>query len=315
MILTSKTTGTQGQIAYSATGDMLSLDVLSQSQDATVIIGNSTSANPIVVSSSSHTLSNVVPGLTLNLLSTSDSPVQVTVEQDIDTIVSNVKTFIKTYNDALDQIRTSTKYIPNEDDPTKSERGVLLGEATVRTVESQITRLVTATVSNIDSTLKQLGDVGIMVDSTGGQTQLTLSRTLGADSNNSTTIDGEAKLRAALRENPEAVKKRFTLVETNDNKEPVYTGLAARMEQELGRITRQVDGTLTREYDKLQNRVDLLQEQASDMEDLLAKKEARLYKQFQSMETALANLQTQQSALSALSSLTNISSYSYSNSK
>jgi flagellar capping protein FliD len=76
-----------------------------------------------------------------------------------------------------------------------------------------------------------------------------------------------------------------------------------------------VDGTLTREYDKLQNRVDLLQEQASDMEDLLAKKEARLYKQFQSMETALANLQTQQSALSALSSLTNISSYSYSNSK
>ncbi len=285
LVITSKTTGTAGRIAFSTTGSAITLSTLTKAQDAVVTVGDSDSTSAIVVKSSSNTLTNVIDGVTLNLTGTSSSPVTLTVNQDIDQVVRDVNSFISSFNSAMNTISSLTSY-----DATTEKRGVLLGDSTASMISSRLYRLVMSSVDDETATFKRLSSVGITVESGG---------TLSLD---------EEKFREAFAKNPEAVKDLFTktrIVKGTGGKKDtlVNVGLAAQLNELLNKMTTSVDGTIARKSNSLQDKIDMMNDRAEYMQEMLDRKEERLYAQFQAMETALASLQTQTSSLNSLSSL------------
>ena len=63
------------------------------------------------------------------------------------------------------------------------------------------------------------------------------------------------------------------------------------------------DSTLKNRVDAMTDQRDMFEDRIVHLDDLLSRKETRLYQQFYAMEQALASLQMQQSALNSLSSM------------
>jgi len=280
LILTSETSGTQGKMTYNIDGTGVSLATLTEAQDAAVIFGSPDSPNAIVVTSNSNTITDVAPGLTLNLLGTSTQPVQVTVDNDVESVINSANSFVTSFNEVMDRIDEYTQYIPETE-----ARGVLLGDGGVLRIRSQLYREVTRTINDPELNFKRLSELGITVES-GARLQL-----------------DEEKLRAAFEQDPEGVRRYFTKVDIDEEDKPVNVGFAARFDEVLNGLTNGQTGTIAQESDRLQSRVDLYNQRVEHLADLLAKKEARLYAQFQAMESALADMQSQQSSLSVLANL------------
>ncbi len=277
LILTSTTSGTKGRVTFSTGTTGLSFGELAEARDAKFVVGDLDSASALVVTSGSNTVKDVVQGLTLQLHGVSDDPVQVTVAPDVDQVVTSIQTFVKTFNDALDRMDDLTKFVPET-----NERGILLGDAAVLQVRDRLYSRLTATLNVPGAALNRLSQVGLTI---GHGARLSLD---------------EDRFRAAFEKDPDGVTKLFTLLTQDDSGKSVKVGLAARLDEELDAITNSADGVLTRRRNTIQDRVDLFNSRAADMQKLLDLKEARLNAQFQAMESALASLQGQQAALGSL---------------
>lgn len=110
----------------------------------------------VAVSKASNTVTDVIQGVTLNLLKTSTSPVSLTVARDNNTIKSSVSSFVKAYNDLNKILRDSTAY-----DPATQKGAILLGDSTVRTLQSQLRTALSAPVSNTGGALSTLSQIGV----------------------------------------------------------------------------------------------------------------------------------------------------------
>ncbi len=299
LVLSSKSSGTIGRVSFSTDVPGLSLNTLTEARDAAVVVGEPGSASSIIITSSTNSVTDVVPGMTLNLVSASDSPVRVTVQRNVDSVVTDVKTFIKTFNDAMDGIAELTRFVPET-----NARGLLQGERVVQQIQSRLFRVIESSVNDPDLPYSRLRSIGVMVDSSGGQgVRLTLSRTLASGTANQTAVDGEAELRAALAADPEAVRKMLTWVDTDEDGATVNRGIAARLNAELDAITSSAGGLIASQNATLGQRIEQFEAQAVRIQGMLDQKQARLYAQFQAMEKALAGLQGQQSALTSLANL------------
>jgi len=286
LVFSSALTGTQGKISFSSDMPGLDLETLTEAKDASVVIGDPTSPNAVLVSSSSNTITDVVPGLTLNLLGTSDSPVEVTVERDLETLISDVRTFAEAFNDSLDTIDELTQYIPETE-----QKGILLGDATIRQVQNRLYRGVSAMIRDTDSSLTSLMSVGLTLASASIEHP---APRLQFD---------EEKFQAAFEEDPDAVKTLFAKITTDEKDNAVKVGLAAKLEDVIQSLTTTGNGLLKAQDERLQSKIELYNKRADNMQKLLDMKESRLYAQFQAMEQALAGMQSQQSALASLASM------------
>ena len=289
LVITSSTSGTAGQIGFSNGGSGISLDTLTEAQDARVLVGSLDSANSILISSSTNEIKGVADGVTINLVSPSDTAVQVTVGQNTDSVVASINSFISAYNGTLDAIDELTKY-----DAETEEKGILLGDSTVLQIRDRLQRQVSRVLADA-STYRTLASVGITnLDAS--------SKPLGGGR---LRLD-EEKFREAIAADPEAVEDLFTKVTTTTDADGedqvVYEGFAARLKQEITALTNGTDGLITLQTNRLQSQVDLFNKRIEDLQTLLDMKENRYYAQFQAMETALSNLQAQQAALSSLTS-------------
>ncbi|OGT22441.1 MAG: hypothetical protein A2V90_09920 [Gammaproteobacteria bacterium RBG_16_57_12] len=140
------------------------------------------------ITSASNTLTNVIDGLTLNLVSKAPTtPVTVAVKQDNSELKSDVEGFVTAYNKLIDTINSLSSY--NKDTKTS---GTLLGDSTLRAVSSQIRNIISSTVSGLSGKYMALADIGITSQ---------LDGKLNTDS---------AKLSAALDASPDAVAKIFS---------------------------------------------------------------------------------------------------------
>jgi len=97
--LTSQTSGVAGQITFDstaladqATGASVSLSQAQAGQDAQLTVDG------VQVTAGSNTISNVIPGVTMQLLATSSTPVQVQIDNDTSSVTSSLSTLVKDYN-------------------------------------------------------------------------------------------------------------------------------------------------------------------------------------------------------------------------
>jgi len=251
-------------------GSDLGIDfsTLTRAQDAVVTIGNDPESG-LLVTSSSNTLADLLPGLTINLTGVSDQPVTVTVSRDTESIVAALEGLVSNFNDAIGRLDELGGY-----DPETEKRGLLQGEGVLMMIESRLFRLVTGTVPGATGAIQRLSQIGIKL------------------SEGKLTFDKE-KFREMVEADPEAVTQFFTETEN---------GVANYMKEQLEAITG-TDGLIERREGALENQTELLNDRVGQLNELLARKQQRLLRQFQAMEEALAALQSQQASLASLFAL------------
>lgn len=139
------------QLAYDPTATFGSGKNLTEVQMAKDAILN---VDGIDVVKSSNTITDMIEGVTLNLLATSGSSVNLNVASNQDTVKTSVSAFVDAYNKLDTTLRSLTKY-----DDTGKASGALLGDATARNVISKIRSVMTNSIANGNtiSTLSQIG--------------------------------------------------------------------------------------------------------------------------------------------------------------
>lgn len=110
----------------------------------------------INVIKSSNTVSDAIEGVTINLLTTSNSQaVNLGVASDQAKIKESVTAFVDAYNKVMDTLKTLTKF----DEAGKSS-GKLLGDATARSITSQLKSVISKAVDTGGS-ITSLTDIGV----------------------------------------------------------------------------------------------------------------------------------------------------------
>jgi flagellar hook-associated protein 2 len=184
--LTAKNAGRDGRVVFDAGTTTLATRNLVESQNAAVFVGSADNAEPLLVTANKNQLTGLVRGVTIDLHGTSTAPVTLNVTRNIDGVVDQVKQFTDAFNGIVDKIADLTKF-----DPDTNTAGLLLGDDTVRTVESNLYTFLNTVVTGAGR-YRILSDVGI---------------TLGDGAK--ITFD-EDKFRAAYADDPDAVKNLFT---------------------------------------------------------------------------------------------------------
>ncbi len=271
LILSSTQSGKKGELIIDSGGLGLGLDTVTKAQDAVIAVGGQGATNPVLITSSSNTIENILPGVSVDLLSPSDEEVTITVDRDIAGITDSVATFVSAFNDVQDNIDSATDF-----DSETFERAPLFADSAVNTVRTRLQRLMLQRFAELDGPEGRLFSVGIRI---------------GA---NSRLEFNEQKFSDALEESPEDVKRLFTDKEN---------GFGKVIKDALQGLTRDGDGVLPTRNDLFSDRRQLIQDRIDRLNVLLAAKQTRLERQFAGLETSLANLQGAQNSLTTLGQL------------
>jgi flagellar hook-associated protein 2 len=202
--LTSSTSGVDSAFTVNPAPFMSigTLDQLVTGQDASIRVGGASPA-AYTVTSTTNTLSNVLPGVTLSLLKASPgTPVTVDIATDTTGMAERVQKLVDTANAALTAARTATATGTNG-----SAGGPIAGDTTVRHLEQEIMRAVTGLVRS-DGT-GSAGFVGIQTTRQGGL-----------------TFD-KAKFTEAYTQDPASVAKVFTAGATTSTAAIRFVGSGA----------------------------------------------------------------------------------------
>ncbi len=268
LTITSSHSGRRGEMVVDSRGVDLGLQTMSRAQDAVVTMGDETSSNPLLISSSNNTIEGLIEGVTLNLVSAADQDVTISVAQDVDAIVGSIETFVEKYNAVQAFFDDATSF-----DPDTLERGPLQGDPTIALIRNRLQRVMLRQFEGADEQVSRLTTVGLR---------------LGA--NNRLEFDAE-KFREIYDSSPEQVERLFATEET---------GFGKILEDVLDELTRSFDGVIAGRDTLFADQQELLNDRIDRLNGLLAVKRARLETQFVGLESAIAGLQAQQTSLNTL---------------
>lgn len=246
-----------------------------------------------------------VNGLTIELKGVTDTPVQVGVSRDTDSAYNMIKDFVKEYNSILTEMNklyyadSARDYDPLTDEEketmtddqiekweTKIKDSLLRRDNTLSSITSAMKGALQTSVT-VDGKKYSLASFGIKTSS--DYTEKGLLHIYG-DADDTTFKDEKNKLEQALSDDPDLVMEVFT---------GIAKELSATMSDKMKKTS--LSSALTFYNDRdISKQINTLNKQISKDEDALTAMEDRYYNQFGAMETALAKLQSQQTALSGL---------------
>jgi len=233
-------------------GSSLQLDAATQQagQDASLTI------NGIAVQSAHNTVEDAIQGVTLNITGVGDSTLQVT--HDNDAITGGVKKFVDAYNGLVKTLGGLTSY-----DASTQTAGALLGDSTVRSVQSQLRSVLGGEVDN-GGAFKVLSDVGVT---------LQLDGTLQID---------DDKLGSAVNNNLGAVTQFFAGGGTTD-------GMADQLDTMIGNMTSST-GLIGSATDSLNLSVSQLNDQYTQTQQQIDATMAMYKQQFTQLDAMIAQM-------------------------
>lgn len=265
LVVESAATGAAGDFTLTATADgsaLLGGGVVRHGRDAQVTVGDT-----IVATSSTNTFAELVPGVTVTLAAgTADGTTsQVSLARDPAATTAAVKGLVDALNSAISDIDTQTK-------SSSTGRGILAGDAGVRTVRQDLL----ASVFPGDGT--SLADLGIQTDRYGK------------------VVLDEAAFKKAYAADPAAVQARLVAP---------GTGFVDRVKTAADAASNSTTGTLTAGITGSNASITRLNDGIEAWDLRLELRRTALTRQFTALETALNKMSSQSSWLSGqLSSLT-----------
>lgn len=240
LVLASEKPGLENAISLSTTGigggaldtAIGSARELSAAKDARVRLGGETG---MLLTNSSNNFDNIIDGVSLTFNKAhqaGEQPLSVTVGRDDKATKDNVQSFINAINTLLGTFDSLTA-----SGGESSSRGVLAGDASIRSVESTLNKLLRTSFGG--STLIDFG--------------------IAADRNGKLTID-TARFDKAIAANPEGLDKLFNtkdaLLDSIDKSLAVYTSgttnLMKARKESLNSMLRRVDD----QFDGIQKQYD-----------------------------------------------------------
>jgi flagellar hook-associated protein 2 len=281
--INAKNSGRDGRVVFDSGATNLNTSTLVEAQDAAVFVGGADAAQPLLITASKNQLSGVIKGVNIDLHGVSDKPVTLNVTRSDDNVVEEVTKFTDTFNEMVDKISELTKF-----DTETNTRGLLLGELTMQSVQSELYAMV-QTVNVQAGRYRTLGDVGISV---GDGAKLSFD---------------EDKFREAYSNDPDSVEKLFTqldsVVGADGKSTSVPRGIGYAIETRITKLIDPVNGVITRENKTLDQRSEQFQDRIDSLDKLLEQKRSRLERQFANLESVLSGLQSQQQAIGQIKSI------------
>jgi flagellar hook-associated protein 2 len=274
--LTATNSGLAGQVVINSGTTNLNLRNLVDAQDAAVFLGGGDGGDqPLLLTSNTNQISNVINGVTVNLVGASSSPVTLSVTSDPTGVGTQLQSMVTAFNTLVGQIDTESQY-----NTTSNQGGILLGDATAQQIEETLYSVMDTVVSGAGQ-YKDLADIGITVTTNG----TTNSPTLSFD---------QDTFNQAFASDPSAVSNLFT---------QATTGLAAAINGATDSLTDPVNGIITLESNSITTQIQQYNDSINQLNVILADKRNQLEQQFADMETTLASLESQGAVLSALGTL------------
>lgn len=242
------------------------MDVSVAAQDAKLTVNN------VEITNSSNTISDALEGITLNLNDTTTGNQTLTVAQDTSKATTAISNFVTAYNTLLDQFNSLTKYTAVDvgSDTQDSSNGALVGDSTLRGIQTQIKSMLTNSSSS--STYKTLAQIGITSDPTTGEL----------------TLDSD-KLKTELTKDPDGIKQMIV----GDGKTTgITTTLATNLTSWLSST-----GSIQSAKDGVSKTLNNLTEQYNDMNTRINNMIARYKAQFTQLDVTMSSLNSTSSYL------------------
>jgi len=220
----------------------------------------------LAVTRDSNTIDDAVAGLSFTIKSAGSSTLS--IAKDEAGVEANVKKFVDAYNTLMTFINTETNVTP-VNDTSKPVVGALVGDSSVRSLVNTIRSELVSPQG--EGAIRALADMGITTKKDG---------TLEMDSD---------KVKKAVSTDFEGVAAYFT----GDN------GLTSRLGDKLKPYT-DGGGILESRTDSLQATIDKVDKQKEDLDTRMKAVEERLYKQFNAMDSLVAQLMSTSDSLTQL---------------
>ncbi|AEH52725.1 flagellar filament capping protein FliD [Heyndrickxia coagulans] len=248
-----------------------------------------------------------ISGVTYTLKSEFDSPVTISVSNDVDTIYNNIKNFVDQYNSLIDAVQSKLNedrypdYAPLTDDQRKeltdtqqdqwdkkARSGLLRNDMTLKSSLSNMRSLIYSKVNNanISSEYNQLSSIGITTTSDwleGGKLEI-----------------NEDKLKAAIQNDPDSVELLFRATGSTTSEKGIVQRLYDSVNNTYNTIVDKAGkSTYVNTQFTIGKNINDLTDKIRDMNDKLGKLEDRYYAQFTAMEQAIQKYNSQYTYLSS----------------
>ncbi|CAD5356566.1 flagellar filament capping protein FliD [Enterobacter cancerogenus] len=291
LMLTSKSTGTDGQMSINVTGDDTlqaaigydsasatgALTVQTKAQNAVLVV------NDITIERQSNTISDALPGVTFTVKAESKADETLDITRATDANQKAISDWVTAYNSLQSTINSVTKYVAVEAGEDQSaSNGALVGDGNVRGIQAQLRSMLTDVQSGSVQIMAQLG--------------ITQDPAKGSDGTMGNLKIDSDKLKKALTDNPGGVQQYFI----GDGK---TTGLATQMSSTLDSMlstSAGKTGVIQNAKDGINKTLKSLSERYDDMEASIDATMARYKTQFTQLDvlmtkmTNTANYLTQQ---------------------
>lgn len=247
------------------------------------------SVDGIAVSKASNTITDVLSGVTINLMKENPgTTTALTVARDTASVSNAVTSFVKAYNDISQTLRDAMAY-----NATTKTGAILNGEASVRTIQTQVRNVMSAPISGTTGGLSTLSQIGVAMQKDG---------TLAIDS---------TKLNTALTTNFDGFAGLFATT-TPKSTDPAVTpasvkGYAAQFDQ-LATTLLGTDGPMTARTNGITASIKNLNLQETAISGRLAGIEKRYRAQFTALDMSISSMNTTSSYLTQqLTAISNLS--------
>ena len=312
--ISAKESGADSDFSITATG--AGLDALKKlGLDASVEGYNKTEGQDAVIylngakfESKNNTFS--INGLTFTALQASDEEITVTTQQDTDGIYDMVKNFLKEYNAIINEMDK----LYNADsakgyEPLTTEEKDALSDTEIEEYEKKIKDALLRkdeNLSSISSAMKEVMSGGIEI---GGKTMYLFDfgiETLGyfeaadneknayhiaGDPDDANTSGSADKLKSMIANDPDTTIKFFTKLSQNLYDKMSELSSSVQGYRSFGSFYD--DKKMKSDYDDYTTKIKELEQKLNDYED-------KWYKKFAAMESAMAKMQSNTSAVTAL---------------
>ncbi|OPX88174.1 MAG: Flagellar hook-associated protein 2 [Pelotomaculum sp. PtaB.Bin104] len=202
LVIKSDTMGSEGQITLTDTGGGTAFTDLGFTQ-TTAAQDAEIEYEGITITRATNSISDVINGVTLNLVGESTTNVSLTIATDTTKASDAIKAFVEQYNSLMDFIAEKTAVDPQDTLSTRDEndlspydssrnRGALQGDPTIINLESQIRQMVSRNVAGLNPVLNALSAIGVTTSYYSGTGEKQLA----------TLVIDESKLQQALADAP-----------------------------------------------------------------------------------------------------------------
>jgi flagellar hook-associated protein 2 len=160
LLITADDAGTANAFAIAdnlSGGQALGIVEMQAAEDAQLVV------NGVAITKSTNTVSDVIDGVTLTLKQETASDVRIDLETDTDAIVDSLKELVNAYNSVSSFINAQFKY-----NATTESAGVLSGDSTLRSIQSNLQNQILQSVQNQYTNFGVTSQIGLSFNRDGG---------------------------------------------------------------------------------------------------------------------------------------------------